>query len=87
MAPTTHEAHRMDAVTADTNIFPIADIKDLVAIADYSLEVVSVTNRELQGTDLSEAAGELNETLETFHFGEGGDSMTIRTPIPPTSGH
>ncbi|CAI8936373.1 hypothetical protein [Pseudomonas chlororaphis] len=61
----------MDAVTVDTNIFPIADIKDLVTRAGYSLEVISVTNRELEGTDLSEAAGELTETLETFHFGEG----------------
>lgn len=61
----------MEAVTVDTNIFPIADIEDLVSRAGYSLEVISVTNRELQGTDLSESAGKLNETPETFHFGEG----------------
>lgn len=61
----------MEAVTLDTNIFPIADIADLVSKAGYSAEVVSVTNRELEGTDLSAEANKLPEIPETFHFGEG----------------
>ena len=61
----------MEAVTIDTNIFPISDIADLVSKAGYSIEVVSVSNRELEGTDLSAEANELPEIPETFHFGEG----------------
>lgn len=61
----------MEAVTVDTNIFPIADIENLALKAGYMLEVISVTNRELEATDLSETAGKLTETLETLHFGEG----------------
>lgn len=61
----------MESVTIDTNIFPLDSLQHLAEEAGFVLEVSSVTNRELEGTDLSDSAQSLGETLETFHFGEG----------------
>ena len=61
----------MESVTIDTNIFPLDNLQHLAEEAGFVLEVSSVTNRELEGTDLSDSAQSLGETLETFHFGEG----------------
>lgn len=60
----------MEAITVDTNILPLDDLLPLAASAGYSLGVISTTLRELDGTDLIEAASQLAQTTETAMFGE-----------------
>lgn len=60
----------MEAVTVDTNILPLNDLESLAAEAGYALEIISVTARELAGTDLLDAARNLGQTYETAMFGE-----------------
>ena len=60
----------MEAVTVDTNVLPVSDLEELAAKAGYALEIVSVTKRELAGTDLIDGAELLRTTPETMLWGE-----------------
>lgn len=60
----------METVTVDTNILPLDDLTPLAYSAGYTLGVISTTLRELDGTDLIEAARKLTQTPEIAMFGE-----------------
>lgn len=61
----------MEAVTIDTNILPAKALMDLASECGFSLQLVTVTGREIEGTDLVEEASSLGQISETWVFGEG----------------
>lgn len=60
----------MEIVTIDTNILPLEALEQAAAQTGYTFAVVSVTHRELEGTDLSEGAQALETIPETMVFDE-----------------
>lgn len=60
----------MEIVTIDTNILPLGTLEEAATQAGYSFAVVSVTHRELEGTDLSGRAKALETIPETMVFDE-----------------